>query len=284
MKEKIDPKPLFLINSMLSNSRTRLLSDLESGVFGDKFGDKRVPKKTAQQPLIIFTPNPEQLVQAHHDQSFYYNLKQADLLIPDGVGLVWASRLLALRGKGQRIKERISGIDLVQDLLDLAKKRKLKVLVVGGKNYQAAIVERQAKQPEFIGRMTVIPQLPAKLHWTPAFQDASKPTPKEQTALVGLIKKLRPEIVFVAFGAPQQESWVIEQRGLLASAGVKLAMVVGGSFDVILGKVPRAPQWPQQLGLEWLYRLWWEPWRWRRQLRLLEFAWLVLREWLSNHG
>ena len=78
----------------------------------------------------------------------------------------------------------------------------------------------------------------------------------------------------MAYGAPQQDKWIARN---LARTGVSVAMGIGGSLDFIVGRQQRAPQWMQRVGLEWLYRLAREPWRWRRQLALPKFVWHVLR-------
>ncbi|HSW97175.1 MAG TPA: WecB/TagA/CpsF family glycosyltransferase, partial [Candidatus Saccharimonadales bacterium] len=83
------------------------------------------------------------------------------------------------------------------------------------------------------------------------------------------------DILFVAFGFPKQEEWMFTN---LSKVNVTVMMGVGGAFDYISGRVPRAPLWVQKLGFEWLFRLVRQPWRWKRQLALLEFIWLVMKE------
>ena len=235
---------------------------------------------------MLFTPNPEQIVLASKDKSFAEALCQADIVIPDGIGLVFASRLFSLAGRGAKIVERIPGVDIVQKLLHQAKEKKLKVLVIGGmaysglsyKSWQIRELDHLAAQKN---QATIQNNVAAGLWWTPAFEDARYPTSKEQSLLEKHITALSPDIIFVAFGAPTQEKWVIENRKLLEKQGVQLAMVVGGAFDMLLGKVDRAPKLIRTLGLEWLFRLVQEPWRWRRQLRLVEFVKLVIGDLLQ---
>ncbi len=206
---------------------------------------------------LVMTPNPEQVVQSRENQSFLSALQSADLLLPDGVGLIWASRIL-----GRLLSEKISGIWLVEKLLQLAQQQELKVLVIGGREYA------QSDQIKYQGY---------SLNWTAGHKQVARPTRDEEAELEARIKELQPEIVFVAFGAPQQELWLVKHRSLLEENKVKIAMAVGGSFDFLLGKVKRAPSWWRKVGLEWLFRLIVEPWRWRRQLRLLHFGSLVLK-------
>ncbi len=213
-------------------------------------------------PWVIYTPNAEQMVQTKHQPKLAGYLQAADILLPDGKGLVWGNNYLSALGKTQRIEERIAGIDLVKDLIGLIQDKNLEAVLIGGHNYQPN-------------------QLPPNLTWVEGYQQIDKPQPSEEKNLKELLLDKQPDIVFVAFGAPQQEAWIIEHLDWLNQAEVKIAMVVGGSFDVLTGKLKRAPDWMQQLGLEWLFRLLQQPWRWKRQLRLIEFSWMVFKSSLE---
>jgi N-acetylglucosaminyldiphosphoundecaprenol N-acetyl-beta-D-mannosaminyltransferase len=101
---------------------------------------------------------------------------------------------------------------------------------------------------------------------TPADADAPQ--------IIAHIRAARPDILFVAYGAPKQDLWIGKHREAL---GVPAMMGVGGSFDFIVGVQKRAPRWVQRLNLEWLFRLLTQPWRWRRQLALPRFVWAVIR-------
>jgi len=104
---------------------------------------------------------------------------------------------------------------------------------------------------------------------------AGSPFPEEDQRLADDIRRTNPQLLFVAYGAPQQEKWIARN---LEHLGVPLAMGVGGALDFISGEAKRAPQWAQGIGLEWLHRLICQPRRWRRMLALPRFVWLVLRE------
>jgi N-acetylglucosaminyldiphosphoundecaprenol N-acetyl-beta-D-mannosaminyltransferase len=108
---------------------------------------------------------------------------------------------------------------------------------------------------------------------------SGSPDVEEEHQIVALVKQPKPDIVFVAYGAPQQDKWIARNLDRL---GVPLAMGVGGAFDFIAGVAVRAPRWMQRLGLEWLHRLYREPWRWRRMLALPRFVGLVMRERLGK--
>ncbi len=209
-----------------------------------------------EQLTIIMTPNPEQIMRARRDEMFLANLQKADWLIPDGEGLIWAAKL----------KERLTGSDTVKEILSLVKEEKKKVLLIGGR-YQAdennELKLRLQKQ-----RVTI--------NYASAYKNVRKKTNEEEKKLKETIEKLKPEVVLVAFGAPEQEKWLIEHKELLKQNGTHLAMVVGGSFDFLTGKLKRAPYSWQKARLEWLWRLLQEPQRAKRQLVLPQFAWLVL--------
>jgi N-acetylglucosaminyldiphosphoundecaprenol N-acetyl-beta-D-mannosaminyltransferase len=245
--------------------------DTQGLIFGLTFFGKPMPqllKKieqvvSEQSPLFtIATPNPEQVVQASKNHDFAVALSQFDLLLPDGNGIVWASKLLAHKKGVQKLNQRLAGREVVVQILKIAESKNLSVLVVGGRDYQ-----------QLSEHYPVV-------SWAPAYENVKHPTVAEEIAIKELIDQTKPDIVFVAFGAPEQELWVEKHRGLLAKNKVKIAMVVGGSFDYLLGKVPQVPTLVNMLGMEWLFRLITQPWRWRRQLRLIEFSGMVLKDLL----
>ncbi len=111
-----------------------------------------------------------------------------------------------------------------------------------------------------------------------AVSDAD-PTPEGTAAALAQIRRDRPDILMVAYGAPKQDLWIAWHK---EEAGVPVMIGIGGTLDFLAGTAPRPPQIWHTLGLEWLYRLWKQPWRWRRQLRLPLFVWLVLAERLQT--
>jgi len=236
-----------------STSRFELLENL-----GDFLESQRKGKKTK----VVVTPNPEQVVFSRGNKRFLSIIQHVDIVLPDGVGVVWASKILAVFGKSKSISKRIAGVDVVIKLLEIAAHQKLKVLVIGGWDYQN-IDDHFSKN---------------NIKWLRGYQNVRQPQSDEEKRVREIIEEYRPDVVFVAFGAPHQEFWIDEHLKLLNSAGVGVVMAVGGSFDYLLGKVRRAPKWLQLLGLEWLFRLVVEPWRWRRQFRLLQFISLTFQE------
>jgi N-acetylglucosaminyldiphosphoundecaprenol N-acetyl-beta-D-mannosaminyltransferase len=230
-------------------------------------------KDESSKTLTVFTPNPEQIVMAQTDKVFASNLAKADYLLPDGIGLVCASRTLKIFGKtDQKIKERIAGVDLVDNLLFLATSKELKTLIIGGRDYCGSF-EGEAFEDE-----KSLIEIKKNLFWTEGYQEKAEILPVEEEALAKIIERVQPNLVFVALGAPDQEKWIIDHRALLEANQVKIAMAVGGSFDFLFNKVKRAPLTIQKLGLEWLWRLIQQPWRKHRQLRLIKFISLVFRE------
>lgn len=255
MEKKTDKSFQFRDKSIFSNGKSELLTLVKNVIDQTK------------KPFLIFTPNPEQLVLAETDERFDLELKQADLLLPDGVGLMWASSFLS-NETNPPIEERLPGRLVVEDLLKLAKEQKLSALVIGGRDY--------SKDDYFVidGQ---------KIYWTAGYLDVNNPTDGEEVALTQLVEEIKPDLIFVAFGAPQQERWLLTHLPLLAKNQVKIGMAVGGTFDYLLGKVPTPPIWVSKIGLEWLFRLVTQPHRLGRQLKLLNFVWLVLEEkWQSS--
>jgi N-acetylglucosaminyldiphosphoundecaprenol N-acetyl-beta-D-mannosaminyltransferase len=271
--KKIDKKLLVWDLKLFSGSKDELLTQLDHHL------------KTSTELCVISTPNPEQYVQATQNPTFLATLAASDILLPDGWGVVTAARWLAGRRGLTSPQERIGGREVVGRLLSMATRRGQYVLIIGGREYagcryqtwQVEAVDGSAADSDSQSDLDQSGQtLP--LWWTPGFNKAQQPTAEENKALEAVIAEYQPEIVFVALGAPYQEEWIAKNRALLAKHGVKLAMSVGGSFDYIFGKVPQVPGIFGQLRLEWLFRLITEPWRWRRQLRLVQFIGMFIKE------
>ena len=238
---------------------------------------------------IIFTPNPEILVQIEQNPALRKVLKGADILLPDGIGLIMANRWIRCRqsllfpfrqaAKPKKIQEKITGVDVADKLLVEAAKKNYVTLIIGGRNYAEFWGKAGGEyQGEIYEDEESLIQLKKNLYWTEAYQDKNEPLPIEDQALEKILKKLKPQIVFVAFGSLEQEQWLLEWRARLEQAGVLVAIGVGGSFDLLFGQIARAPRLIRALALEWLWRLVQQPWRWRRQLRLFRFLCLVGQE------
>ena len=211
-------------------------------------------------PHQVVTVNPEFIVAAQEDAEFRAILNAADLSLPDGIGVVWASRLL-----GRPLRERVAGSDLVPEIAALAAKRGYRLFLLGA---APGVAEEAARRLREHNPGLVV-----------AGTYAGSPAVEEEDEIVALVRAARPHVLFVAYGAPAQDKWIARNLGRL---GVPVCMGVGGALDFIAGVAVRAPRWMQRLGLEWLHRLWHEPWRWRRMLALPKFVWLVVQAYLTK--
>ncbi len=205
----------------------------------------------------IVTVNPELVMRARRDPRFRETLERSDLATVDGVGVALAIRLLY----GARAP-RVTGADLVVDLSRLAAERGWPVFLLGGKPGVAEAASLRLRE--------AIPGLPVAGTW------AGGPDPSEDRTIMGMVRSGGARLLFVAYGAPAQEYWI---RRNLPSLGSCVAIGVGGALDYLAGAVPRAPRLVRSAGLEWLYRLVRQPWRWRRQAVLPVYALLVLEAW-----
>jgi N-acetylglucosaminyldiphosphoundecaprenol N-acetyl-beta-D-mannosaminyltransferase len=189
--------------------------------------------------------NAAKLVAASGDERLRRILAAADLVTADGMSVVWAARLL-----GRPLKERVTGIDLFERLVEHAATRGLSVYFLGAREESVrGVVER------FTSRHTSL----RVAGYRNGYFDAAE---SEQVAEA--IRESRADMLFVAMGSPAQEEWIAAN---LERAAVGFAMGVGGSFDHLSGRAARAPGWMQRAGLEWLHRLLREPRRlWRRYL------------------
>jgi N-acetylglucosaminyldiphosphoundecaprenol N-acetyl-beta-D-mannosaminyltransferase len=207
-------------------------------------------------PHQVITLNAEILYRATKEPALLELINRADLVTPDGAGIVWAAKKL-----GRPVPERVTGIDLLQAVAHKAPEAGWRLFLYGGEPGVAelAAANLRKKHPGLMIVGTAHGFIP----------------PEEQEQLREQISRSRPHLLLVALGAPRQEFWI---RDNLPSLGVPVAIGVGGSFDVIAGLARRAPGWIQKAQLEWLYRLVKEPWRYKRMLALPRFMSLVLRE------
>ncbi len=212
--------------------------------------------------LHIATINPEYVMLAGKRSGFATALARSDIHTIDGVGVLFASRFLQPERKRC---QRITGVDLVFLISSLARQSGSQLFLLGGKPGAARATAT-----------SLITQFPGLM--LPATWDGGSSAIIDDAVTFDLIAAAKPDVLFVAYGAPGQVEWIERNRARLESGGVRIAVGIGGSFDAISGLAPRAPTLVQQIGLEWLYRLLREPWRWRRQLALPQFALLALRQ------
>lgn len=215
--------------------------------------DRFIVERSSHQ---ICTINTEFIMAAQKDSEFRGTLNRTALNIPDGVGVLWAARR-----SGHRLRERVGGSDLVLQIAQRA-------AIAGWKIFMLGAAEGVAEQAA--GQLRS--NFPA-INIVGAF--AGSPSIDREAELADRIRSTSAEILFVAYGAPQQDKWIARN---LDRTGAIVGIGVGGAFDFIIGKQKRAPKWIQRIGLEWLYRLIREPWRWKRQLALPRFVWKILTE------
>ncbi len=208
----------------------------------------------AARPRVIITANPELVQVSHLDGELREALAGADLVLADGVGIVWAARVL-----GRPLPGRVAGADLVEALFEEGSRRGWRFFLLGGK---PGVAEAAAANAVWRAPGIVV-----------AGAAHGYFGPGEEEDVVRLVNETHADVLFVGLGAPRQEKWIWKNRERL-SAGV--CMGVGGTLDVLAGVVRRAPPVFRRFGLEWLYRLATQPWRYKRMMRLPVFAAEVL--------
>lgn len=204
----------------------------------------------------ICTVNPEYIIDARRNPTFARVLKEASLAVPDGVGILWAAHVL-----GRPLCERVTGSDGIYRICERAAINGWRVFLLGAApGIARCAAERLKNLYPGLGIAGTYSGDPHAQAW---------PEIKER------LQRSHPDILFVAFGHPQQDLWIARHRGELP---VRLAIGVGGAFDFVAGAVPRAPRWMRRLGLEWLFRLIQQPSRLGRMMKLPIFVVMVLRK------
>lgn len=203
--------------------------------------------------------NASKIVQAQDDDELARVISECDLINADGMAVVWAGRLL-----GQRLPERVAGIDLMDSLLARAAQRGWRVYLLGARSEVVTeVVQReQERHPGLV---------------VAGFRDGYW-KPEQEADVVAAVAATRPDVLLVAMPSPKKEHFLGKHRDQLS---VPFVMGVGGSFDVVAGKVTRAPLWMQRAGLEWLHRLLQEPRRMAKRYVVgnTRFILLVLKHW-----
>jgi N-acetylglucosaminyldiphosphoundecaprenol N-acetyl-beta-D-mannosaminyltransferase len=210
----------------------------------------------------ISTVNTEFLVAAQRDPEFAAVLQHTDLNLPDSVGVLWAARWL-----GQPLRERVTGSDGIYHVAALCAQRGFRLYLLGA---APGVAERVA-------------------HWLsercPGLvicgAESGSYAPENEHILAARVRAARTDVLLVAYPSVPQEKWIARN---LAETGAAVGMGVGAAFDFVAGVQRRAPRWMQRLGLEWLYRLFREPRRWRRMLALPRAAWLVFLQGLQRRA
>lgn len=204
----------------------------------------------------VVTGNPIMLMVGLDNPSFHRTLASADLVVPDGAGVVWAARRL-----NEPVQERVAGFDLMHELLGVGNRKGWSAYLLGASSEIIETAYEKLKQQypgvRFVGCRDGY------------FTDT------EDREVVAAVREAKPDLLFVARATINQEPWIEKYQDEL---GVPVIMGVGGSFDVIAGKLKRAPALFRKMGMEWFYRLLQEPTRFKRMLVLPKFALKVIKD------
>lgn len=222
---------------------------------------KRRRLDTTLPPSLVVTLNPEYVMASRRSPAFREIVNLADLVTADGSGIILAGKILKTPFKG-----RVTGVALCEKLFALsAQPEGPRIFLLGaqpGVADEAALkLRKQYPDIKIVGT------------W------AGQAGPEGDTEAIDRIQRSGAEIILVAYGMLKQDWWSVRN---LNRSGAAVALGVGGVLDYKAGRVSLAPSWLRQWGLEWAYRLYKEPWRWRRQLALPQFAFLVLLERLRR--
>ena len=215
-----------------------------------------------KKPVFLTTPNADHIVKLQKDPEFHNIYEKAELVLADGMPLIWASKFL-----GTPLKEKVSGSDLFPELCRLSADRGFKVFFFGGREGAAGKTSNAMKAK--------YPGLDVVGFYSPPF--GFEADEKENIKIYNMIKNSGPDILFVGLGAPRQEKWIFSYYRQLS---VPVSVGVGITFEFVSGMVKRAPKWMQKSGLEWFWRILQEPGRlWKRYIiEDMKFFWLVLRQ------
>ena len=219
-------------------------------------------KISNNKQYIIYTPNTEFVMMCQKDDEFMELMNNSDINIPDGIGLIYASKI-----KKHPLKEKVAGFDLSVNLLKLANENSLKLFVVGGKPGVAekAMENVHEKYPNI--------DIVGIQHGYFKGTHLGKNGHEEELKVLENINKAEPHILFVGFGAKKQEQWIEYNKDKIIA---KIIIGNGGTLDGLAGNVKRAPEIFIKLGLEWFYRLMKEPKRITRQILLPIFMFKIL--------
>jgi N-acetylglucosaminyldiphosphoundecaprenol N-acetyl-beta-D-mannosaminyltransferase len=217
--------------------------------------------KSGNRVNTVFAVNPEKNFSVPKNRALYKTFKHTDLLIPDGIGMVLAAKVLYGAGL-----QRVPGCELMQNICGLAEQKGYKIFIYGAKEEvsQSAVQEIMRRHPsiKIVGRQN-------------GYLEEGR-----MEELIQMINDSRAQILFLALGSPRQELWLTRYKVRLTH--VRVCQGIGGTLDVLAGTVKRAPEIYCKLGLEWLYRLFSEPSRIKRQLKLPFFAAQVLAAKLNR--
>ena len=194
-----------------------------------------------RKPSYVVTPNVDHIVKLEKDKEFQEVYKNADLILTDGMPLIWISKL-----KGNPIKEKVSGSDFFPKVCELASNKGYSVFLLGAAEGIAAKAAENLK--EKYKNLNIVGT------YSPSYGFENKIG--EIDKIINMINECKPDILAVGLGAPKQEKFLYKYKDRL---NVPISLAIGASIDFEAGNINRAPKWMQRSGLEWLYRLCKEP-------------------------
>jgi N-acetylglucosaminyldiphosphoundecaprenol N-acetyl-beta-D-mannosaminyltransferase len=257
MPQQSPPVPAYVLGVRVDRlSQQRALDMIEQMIALHRASDNAL---SCQQ---IVTVNTEFVMAAQQNTDFRQAINNAALVVADGIGVVWATYFVGLPAP-----ERITGTDTLVALAKRCAEKGYRLYLLGA---APGVAEQTG-----VCLQTLAPGLQIVGTY------AGSPAPAEEDAIIERIRKANADVLCVAYGAPAQELWIHRNLSRLPAA---VAIGVGGAYDFLSGRQRRAPRAMQRVGLEWLYRLYREPWRWQRMLAIPRFILLVLLKERRTHG
>ncbi len=277
--------------NVTNSPKKEILEEIKKGLFLD--GKKSsVGQENRSAVITMVTPNPEQIVLSKRDLAYREILNRADVALPDGSGVVWAAQKNVRTRGGQKVRpiaEVIPGVEFMENLVGLAQEKRVRITLIGG--YGDVAVKTleclKGRYPGMDGLSIPVSGVQVRDGHL-EIEGQNKPDGYFHEIARRIVSD-GAKMVFIALGAPKQEYFMDALAASLRRMAKEpvLLMVVGGSFDIIAGVIPRAPVLFRRVripffggavGGEWLWRLIREPWRVRRQIALIYFVWLVWGE------
>ena len=270
LKNKVRSEELIIGRDILT-SRIKLFQVGIDQVNNQKTIQKIEEFIISKKPHQIVTPDTLAVLRARKDPEYHAILKSADLVTPDGAGILWAATTL-----NYPLPERVTGIDIIHNICRLAAKKGYSLYLLGsypGVANEAAL-NLTKKYPGIKIAGTQHGYFSCENSQNREdIKNGNSVMDKKEEEIITEIRENRPDILLVGMGVPKQEKWINKN---LEKLDVPVCIGVGGSFDVLSGRIPRAPLWMQRHGMEWIYRSIKQPNRAFRVLALFYFIWLVI--------
>ena len=249
-------KRLNILGISVDNLSLAQTSELIIGWVKERRLDPQAPQR------FVVTANPEYIMAAYRNPTFLNLVNSADLVTADGIGIILAGKILA-----KPFQARVTGVALAEKLFSQSAQHSLRLFLLGATEGTAELAAAKLKE-EYPGILIV-------------GTFAGSPDTKDDQAAVERIQASQADIIMVAYGIGKQDWWTARN---LKKSGASVAIGIGGVLDYKAGIIPLASERVRRLGLEWAYRLYREPWRWRRQLALPRFAAHVILHRFQKHG